>query len=62
MAKPKKTEAQRLEEDTPAYLRFQESASTSASAFEDKPSDNDGQDDTPPPSTGGRPLFTQGVN
>ena len=51
MAKPKKTEAQRLEEDTPAYLRFQESASTSASAFDDKPSPgNDGQDDTPPPS------------
>ena len=24
MAKPKKTEAQRLEEDTPAYLRFQD--------------------------------------
>ena len=50
MAKPKKTEAQRLEEDTPGYLRFQESASTSASAFDDKPSGNDGQDDTPPPS------------
>ena len=51
MAKPKKTEAQRLEEDTPAYLRFQESASTSASAFDDKPSPgNDGQDDSPPPS------------
>ena len=51
MAKPKKTEVQRLEEDTPAYLRFQESASTSASAFDDKPSPgNDGQDDTPPPS------------
>ena len=50
MAKPKKTEAQRLEEDTPGYLRFQESASTSASAFKDKPTDNDGQDDTPPPS------------
>ena len=51
MAKPKKTEAQRLEEDTPRYLRFQESASTSASAFDDKPSPgNDGQDDTPPSS------------
>ena len=38
MAKPKKTEAQRLEEDTPGYLRFQESASTLASTFDDKPS------------------------
>ena len=51
MAKPKKTEAQRLKEDTPGYLRFQESASTLASAFDDKPSSgNNGQDDTPPSS------------
>ena len=51
MAKPKKTKAQRLEEDTPGYLKFQESVSTLASAFNDKPSSgNDGQDDTPPPS------------
>ena len=50
MTKSKKTEVQRLEEDTPGYLRFQESTSTSASAFNDKPSGNDGQDDTPPPS------------
>ena len=50
MAKPKKTKAQRLKEDTPGYLRFQESTSTSASAFDDKSSGNNSQDDTPPPS------------
>ena len=50
MAKPKKTEVQRLKEDTPRYLRFQESTSTLASTFDDKPSGNNGQDDTPPPS------------